>query len=638
MSTLRYASVMCLSYQSFQSSHSMTKHLLKMEKEMMQAGALQSNAAIDNGIAAQYAESSGIDQQEAETLQENAVELEAESAREQVMAEANLAKAEELNTKAAEGQLETDALVADTAISEQAFLDASEQALAESAIVAKDMAETTSDGGAVALCEFIPFVDILCDIVGSVAAMGLESHAAKVGAQSAIDAAAAAAAKMNEEELLAEIETLEEKIVEEAGVAAGYTADAEKEAALAAEEETEAARENTEALALFSKSHEEELMAEDEVGKAEEEEMEAGSKTENSLRHGLGAFTDAFLAGIFSFMSMTFFFIRFMVAIIIPGGANIVGFIPYANASAPSVSRNGVVATWASAAFAIFPKREIAYFIGHCGIFASTMFAFGSHVTEPMSIRNTGGMVIWFAIVAALAQTLVLHLLPLVVSVFKTSDQSQRPSSVISSATSTIFKGLLYLIPLFLMELCELKLLSSKFFFATDLSKMLIPLCGISLVLIILLAVHHDRATVEDSIDNGTTSTITTVDTNKSETSALLKTSLKNYDCCDEELHAKHVEMNDTIIEVQQKSWTLHQYLTDLKLPFEILVMTCMFVKLRECSPVAAKLVPRILDSHPYFYAECIAVLMLVSATIWCLQSSSRNNGHLGIWTGRIAN
>ena len=649
-----------------------------MANDVTKSGTLESEASIDHSLAIQYTESAKADQIKAEALQQHAAELEAENAKEEIMSEADLVKEEEYHAKAFGEQAEVDALAIEAAANEDIYLEESEKAVAEGAAAAKDLTETGSDTAGVAICEFIPFIDIVCDIVGTVAAIGLQSQAAKLTAQSVFDATAAVAAKAEEEELLAEIEILEEETIQDEGLAGGYAADAESEEALAAEEKAEAEREEGEAMEIFAKSKEEEFMAEDEAGKAEGEEMEAGRETGNAMRHGLSAFKDAALAGVFSFMAMSFFLIRLLVAIIIPGGIAIVGFIPYTMTLQKSGRNVATFTEWGRNAVATIPKREISYFAGHCGIFLLTMIALGPQLSllDHLQILNQGGVILGFAAIAALVQSLLLHLLPLVVSVCKADDQRPAAMAILSSLISTTARGVLYLVPLFLMELCELRLLSSDFFFATDFSRLAITcLCGALLIVGIIFAMAFKKG---DSNAKESCSTITMdEDAEASESSNLLQNGDKTYNgCCDEEISTREVSTQIAVEKMKPGAgsyvtkfvameagsagvaprvsfmgrllgsvisaatisfWAVHQYITDLKLPFEILVATCMFVKLRECSPIISQLLPRILESHPHFIMECVGGLVMVSLIMWCLQSS-KNHGHVGIWTGNVGN
>lgn len=389
-----------------------------MARDMTKSETLESKAGADHSMAAKYAESSKADHVEAELLQESALELETESARETALAEANLVSEEEYNTKAAGEQLEADALGAEAAADEGVYLEESEKAVAEAAAAAKDMAETGSDTAGVAICEFIPLVDIVCDVVGTIAALGLQSQAAKLTAQSALDVTAATTAKLEEEALLTHVEAVEEVVLKDKGIATAFAADAEAEEALAAEETAEAEKDEAEALELFEKSKEEELLAEEEAAKAQEEEMEVERESGKAILHGLEAFKDAVVSGVFSFVAMAFFCVRLLVAILIPGGTAIVGFIPYTMTMQESGRAVASCSEWGRNAIVAIPKREISYFAGHCGVFLLSMTVLGPQFSllDKIQIRNQGGVILCFAGIAALTQSLVLHLLPLAVS------------------------------------------------------------------------------------------------------------------------------------------------------------------------------------------------------------------------------
>jgi len=243
------------------------------------------------------------------------------------------------------------------------------------------MARTESDAAATGACEFIPFVDLVCDFVGSIAAFGFESHAAKLTAQSAIDFTSASLAKAKEDEALAQIDTLEGEAFEDEGAASSFAVKAEREEATAIEEKAQAEQEEKEALGLFQKSKEENIMAEDEIGMAEEEEMTSEKEMDKALKHGLGAFGAAMWAGILSTLSLAFFLVRFVVAVLIPGGAAIVGFVPYSMTIASSGRKIASFKEWARNAWVVLPLREVSYFALHCAVFVATMIGFSSQLT-----------------------------------------------------------------------------------------------------------------------------------------------------------------------------------------------------------------------------------------------------------------
>ncbi len=79
---------------------------------------------------------------------------------------------------------------------------------------------------------------------------------------------------------------------------------------------------------------------------------------------------------------------------------------------------------------------------------------------------------------------------------------------------------------------------------------------------------------------------------------------------------------------------SFEQYISDLKLPFEILVITCMVVLLRGCIPTLFKLLPHVVKSHKIFFLELGAILFLICVLLWYLVRTNNKIGHIGLWTG----
>jgi hypothetical protein len=218
-------------------------------------------------------------------------------------------------------------------------------------------------------------------------------------------------------------------------------------------------------------------------------------------------------------------------------------------------------------------------------------------------------------------------------------------------------RGLMYFVPLFLIEVCELRLLSSKYFFSVDLPRFmnLTVLYGILIFFGAIFAFSCTRETYK-TIQNNVSMKFS--NDQMSETVRLLQDEDKNYDALEVCRSTGNSEMEisppssrdsilsygssteqnlDTVVSIESDTTSaLYRYIYDLKLPFELLVMTCMFVKLRECSPIIAKLLPRILQSHPHFFLECGVIALLMLAVLWCLLSSNKRHGHIGVWTGKL--
>ena len=80
---------------------------------------------------------------------------------------------------------------------------------------------------------------------------------------------------------------------------------------------------------------------------------------------------------------------------------------------------------------------------------------------------------------------------------------------------------------------------------------------------------------------------------------------------------------------------SVDEYISNLKLPFEILIMTCMFVLLRGCIPILVQLLPTIVKSHKTFFLELSGIMILICLLLWCLtRTNNKSHGHVGLWTG----
>ena len=652
-----YTSVLLLSYQSCRSSLSMSGHILQMTNSIVKSETLASKADVDNGLSEQFAESSNVDLVESENLKNHALELEYAGAKEVSMSHVDAGKEKYYQVKATKEQGEADALGLEAAADEKLYEEEMEKSLSESAAASKEVTRTESDAvfAATGVCEVIPFFDLVCDFVGSIASIGLESHAAKLAAQGSLDAAGAIAAKSEEDELLAQVNALREKSIEDESAAADYSGNAKEKEAIASRDKAEAEKEETEALELAQKGNEEETMAGKEQLSAEEEEVEATNETSNAMKHCLLAFRDAILAGVFSFLSMTFFLIRFLISIVFPAGAAVMGFVPNSN-TLESGRKAASAKEWIGNLWRILPKREISYFSLHCSIFVVTMIAFSSQlaVLDQVNVRSQGGSIICFSVTAALIQSALLHVLPMAVDFSRTrDDQSPFTALMVVKVSMQLCRGLMYFVPLFLIEVLELRMLSSKYFFSVDLPRFMniTVLFGILIFFGAIFAFSCTRETYK-------TVSMKFSNDQMSETVRLLQDEDKNYNALEvcrstnnSEIYILPASSRDSVLsygssaeqnlnaEVSTELDTmsaLYRYIYDLKLPFELLVMTCMFVKLRECSPIIAKLLPRILQSHPHFFLECGVIALVMLAVLWCLLSSNKRHGHVGVWTGRL--
>uniref|UniRef100_A0A7S3QD52 Uncharacterized protein n=1 Tax=Chaetoceros debilis TaxID=122233 RepID=A0A7S3QD52_9STRA len=748
-----YASVLLFSAQSFNSSSRMATELAKMLVAGTHASTLSAKSASDLASSSTYAEKAKVDKFEAESLHAHAIELELESEKDVALAKADRVEADEFTTKAVSEETEADASMAEATAEEALFLEEREKGLAETAEAAREHAETETDAFMTGFCEFIPFVDLVCDVIGSVAAVGLESNAVKLTAQSAVDLSTAIAAKVKEDEAVAQMEVLHAKAASDEEASSGLSAKADEEEMKATEERLESEREEAQSEELFVQSREEIVLAEEEAAKGEEEATEEEVEMNRSLKHGLAACYHAVMAGLLSFMSMTYFAIRFLVAVIIPGGAAMVGFIPTAlSMSQIHQSRNlslrgetqivgagSHMIEFGKNAWNLLPKQEMTYFGMHCSVFITTLIGFQKSCgfsekfqgLDKLDIRSRGGAILVFAVVAACLQGFLLHSMPRLLRGNQTDIKGVRNASLselehiswrIIGAAGVLLHSMVYLLPLFIMEAVELWLLAGKYIFTigSNMDAGTVPspsyaksfMISTFLFLSALLytyAFHHSGRAIVKTVQieetvvqegkNGNRSSSDHSDVN--EILPLLgnahlpkdktTTMMMSYSSRDQSYSDNWHNSEEMIMDVESSEMlsdiailedqppiatlisttvpqvdsnllnayknqtmsafiareeessisetvnsALHQYIIDLKLPFEILVMTCMFVKLQECVPILWELFPQIVKGHAYISIEIGGIILLISLVFWFLVKSNHSQGHVGIWTGRL--
>jgi hypothetical protein len=79
--------------------------------------------------------------------------------------------------------------------------------------------------------------------------------------------------------------------------------------------------------------------------------------------------------------------------------------------------------------------------------------------------------------------------------------------------------------------------------------------------------------------------------------------------------------------------FAIEQYVSNLKLPFEIFIITCMIVLMQGCIPILKKLLPKVIMSHKFFL-ELSGVVIVIGTILWYLVRTNNRHGHVGLWTG----
>ena len=143
---------------------------------------------------------------QSEADEASSIELKEESMALLRESEMDAAKAVSLEAEGAEisqssitEQSESIEELAQAAAADVVFKDEMATGVEMSDLSMESSAEATVDESAIALCQMIPFLDIVCDFVGGVAATALELSAAGEASEAAVSFAAAAVAKEEEE-------------------------------------------------------------------------------------------------------------------------------------------------------------------------------------------------------------------------------------------------------------------------------------------------------------------------------------------------------------------------------------------------------------------------------------------------------
>jgi hypothetical protein len=465
-----------------------------MTTHIQTSQSLSTQSTTDTTQANEYKSSSFTSKTQADEFYNEAQVLKLQSEEDESLSLQDEQKAQEFTSKAKEEKTSQEALKVKISSEEAIYKTEIEKASTEGTSASSNTINTESDGVATSICEFIPFIDIVCDIVGSIAAVGFESNVAKLSTQSAVDYAAAANTKEAEDVDVEQLNAIQNEMNADVDIASGLTTKSEQEHIKSEEELQQSNTEMEKGDEQSARSKEEELESEEEMTKAEEEELEANQEMEKAMEEGMEALKDAALAGIVSVLVLSFFAIRMMIAVVIPVAASMIGFIPRAMAMPNKYGTNTVTRPTTFLAFlgnlwTILPKQEVSYFVLHCGVFISTMstwFYVKFQHLENYTMQSRGGILLFFAFVAGCVQGGLLHALPhfvimvnsrwrhyeqidggagYVTSTSMTSISLLPPTSyaiIIGGTILKLIKAIVYLTPLFIIEITTLWLLLGR--------------------------------------------------------------------------------------------------------------------------------------------------------------------------------
>mmetsp|Transcript_62829 Transcript_62829/g.152971 ORF Transcript_62829/g.152971 Transcript_62829/m.152971 type:complete len:631 (-) Transcript_62829:152-2044(-) len=470
---ISYVSILGLSSQSGRFNGATKTHLEQMATLMEESASLQLAATEADAIASEKTEDAASLKVEADELRTEAAELRAKAKADATTAEAAQIEADATETDIAAEQGEAAAHAA-VAATDETIGDANlADGTADAAEAARIEASAHGEEIGIAMCELIPLVDLLCDTVGGVSAVAMEAGAAAEAAKSSGELLAAAAAKAEEERESAHAAELEAKATEDELLATKLEQDAEMESEKAEEEQTAAVEKEVTANDLLEEATVDEDAAAEETATAETDEAESTNLSGQLVRHGVLACWNAILAGVCGIISFGYFFFKIITNFVIPSARqSVTGLKKIATDKEPATSNTSD--NWRRSL-----QRDASYCIQHCAIFVVVAF-FYHHLLENLesnSLRARGGILLCFAVSAALVQTFSLHIIP----------NSVARAETIGVSILHFIRRMLVLPCLFLMEIMILWVVAGSDVFMVDLPRWIAPtLAGIASVTLVL--------------------------------------------------------------------------------------------------------------------------------------------------------
>ena len=616
---LPYTGVLGLAAQSVRWQQSMQNHMWNMAREVAKAAALQEKAAADQGLADELAAQASVLESEGEELVAQGKLLLAKSEEDSAIAAEDQTEANALFAKVAEEEAAAATELGEAAVEETIVQEETAEATADATFAARDGFEAKEDETIVGACEVIPVLDIVCDVVGGVAAVGLETAAATEAAHAATEYAAAVAAQIEEESQVAQASALQEEAAQDELLATNDQTSATELEVKAQEELTQGQEQEATGKEKLAQSAAANQQVEVEEAQAAIDEETSTQSTQKAIRYGAAACWDGMMGLTFSFAAFAFFAARLVVSFIFPATIQLI------NDTIPNMKHS------------TFPVRTFSYAFHHVLLFCLLTGCFGRMLLslDTSSIRARGGIVLQFSLVAALSQSLLLHFLP------ETINHGIRQGILL------LARCVLTLSPLFLME----SILLQVTFGPSNISPVVVEVFqqrylwiffGLSLVLHHLLEFEKlplwklFEKPDEDNIER-----LALIDDSKGSD----KTDYGSHSCAskennvffDSELESdctSYTKATGQIIPTQDTVpfWKLlYKDLDRLVFPFELLTAATMFALLRHSLPNVLLLWPAskaiLVETHPHWEVMLVILALLSSIVlILSLRFSLRRN------------
>ena len=450
---LSYSTMMGLAAQSSRWKHAMEEDLAKLAKSTAEAAAWQEAAGSDQVASEALTETSVAEQADGALLESEGEALITKGTADQAKAVAAEEEADGLVEVAAEAHGESVAMVAEAASEEALAEEDVAKATSDAALAAENTATAEADEAGTAICQFIPLIDVVCDVVGGVAAVGLETSSVRSAAMAAEEYAAAAVLQAKVESATTEATELEASAVEE-GEEAGVLKS--KAAALeiqADEELAEGEADEAAATEALDKSVLDKEAAEEEQAKAATEEEESTNAWSQSVHHGANACGKAIMLSLASGIALVFWILRIAGSVVAPVMKSGVGFL-WTSLVMSSPEEANLKTTTISSISSRSATTEILHTASHIlqhGLFLVAFF--GVWGDALLQLRNlsaipaTGGIVLGFSFSLAATQSFIMHAAP------KAFQHGGSFGSSVWVAFREFSRGVIVLSPLVVMEI-----------------------------------------------------------------------------------------------------------------------------------------------------------------------------------------
>lgn len=482
-SQLSYAMFVSMALGSHQLNQEKLLHLRNMIIENEKGGVLASKSIEDETLAKELSAESKADAAEASTLEEEAKGLDILSKKDESLAEKEEIEAASLQAEAADATAQASKKTAE-AVAEQSFVVEEREKAAVEALEAQGSTEVASaDEIGVGLCEAIPFVNVLCDVIGGAVAIGEETAAAVRTSQSAIDYTIAHETEVQEEKDLATAGILRAKSEEFAAKAEETFAEAESEKAKAIEEKALATEKHTKAAAEVEQSEQEQILSEEKEAQSAEEKAKSAQLIKEALAEALHALIYSIWSLFLSFIALVFFSIRMLGTIIFPALGTVTQSVAAGLTTSHNERMNFMNVMLFHSSYRPL-RRKIHYILLHLKVYVLTMFlTFDQFSMSDAKVTPKGEVILFFVLIAATTEATLLHFLP---HVWKTRSNGNYICHVGKSIVFILARALIFLFVLFTLETIIISLLCGQLILIHKTSKS-IQIC--QYILLVLFAI-----------------------------------------------------------------------------------------------------------------------------------------------------